>query len=255
MHARDQRRAAEAVAAIRVEQSDALVDVLVGDLASLAATANMTRQWLARGEPLHLLVLNAGVMVDVNATRTVDGFELLMGVNHLAHALMAKLLAPRLIASAPSRVVVVSSAAHGAGRNFVGQPGFETADAAAVGLMASFERYANSKLANVLFARHFDRLFQSDGVRAFAVDPGAIATRLGDPLRALDNALVRVALFFAEGVGRRWLLKDLDQASAAAGLAWRARDVDRTGRVDVGLLRAAGARRRRRPPVSQLARR
>src|ERR1051326_5775020 len=76
------------------------------DLADLGAIRKSAAVFLERGEPLHVLINNAGVGGQRGAT--ADGFEIQFGVNHLGHFLFTRLLLDRIRASAPSRIVVVS---------------------------------------------------------------------------------------------------------------------------------------------------
>lgn len=80
------------------------------DLADLASVRDCAAQFLARGEPLHALVKNAGVAGRRGVTK--DGFELAFGVNHLGHFALTAALLGRLAESAPARVVTVSSDSH-----------------------------------------------------------------------------------------------------------------------------------------------
>ncbi|CAK8999669.1 unnamed protein product [Durusdinium trenchii] len=80
------------------------------DLGSLQSVKDFADQFGARNLPLHILLNNAGVMANP-FTLTVDGLESQFGTNHIGHFLLTKLLLPHLEASAPSRIVTVSSAA------------------------------------------------------------------------------------------------------------------------------------------------
>jgi NAD(P)-dependent dehydrogenase (short-subunit alcohol dehydrogenase family) len=135
------------------------------------------RGFLAAERPLHLLINNAGVMLP-SREETEDGFEAHFGINHLGHFLLTNLLRGVLVASAPSRVVCVSSdAARFASlsdrfhdlnweeRRFRGMPA-----------------YGDSKLMNVMFAAELTRRHHGSGVVANAVHPGLIATELGRSL-------------------------------------------------------------------------
>lgn len=98
---------------------------------------------------------------------TEDGFSLCFQVNHLGHFLLTQLLLPRLQDSAPSRVVIVASQAHCAGRlrpDTLGRP--------PPGLLSTFQDYCDSKLANVLHARELATRLQGTRVTCYAVHPG-----------------------------------------------------------------------------------
>lgn len=139
------------------------------DLGSLDSVRGFARRWAS--EPLHFLINNAGVMACPQAY-TVDGFETHMGVNHLGHFLLSNLLLPALKRGAPSRVVALSSAGHRRSDIRFEDINYRNRPYDAV------EAYGQSKTANALFAVEFDRRLGEEGVHAFAVDPGGVATAL-----------------------------------------------------------------------------
>lgn len=103
--------------------------------------------------------------------KTVDGFESQFGVNHLAHFLLATSLVPELKAGKPSRVVAVSSIANRRG-------GINWDD---INWEKNYDRwaaYGQSKTANILFAKQFNKLYSSEGIQAYALHPGGIMTNL-----------------------------------------------------------------------------
>eukprot|EP00070_Physeter_catodon_P044954 XP_028351848.1 retinol dehydrogenase 11 isoform X2 [Physeter catodon] len=85
------------------------------DLADTKSIRAFAKGFLAEEKHLHILINNAGVMM-CPYSKTADGFEMHMGVNHLGHFLLTHLLLEKLKESAPSRVVNVSSLAHHLGR-------------------------------------------------------------------------------------------------------------------------------------------
>jgi len=121
---------------------------------------------------LHGLILNAGIMA-TPLGHTVDGFEQQFGVDHLGHFLLARDLLPRLVESAPARVVVLSSAGHRMGDVDFDDVNFEHRD------YEPFLAYGAAKTCNVLHAVEIDKRYRDKGVRAFAVHPGVIHTELG----------------------------------------------------------------------------
>ncbi|MFO0693904.1 MAG: oxidoreductase [Polyangiales bacterium] len=146
-----------------------IVPLDLGDLASVRRCAADLRK---RYPKLDLLVNNAGVM-GVPLLRTVDGFEMQFGTNHLGHfVLTAELLEPLLAADA-ARVVAVSSIAHVAGVIRWSDPNWTKT-------YYRWPAYCQSKLANLLFARELDRRFRLAGAkaRAMACHPGVSATNL-----------------------------------------------------------------------------
>ena len=170
-----------AVAAIRDATGSDQVAFLKLDLASLASVREAARAFLALGEPLHVLINNAGVAGRRGLTS--DGFELIFGVNHLGHFALTSALLDCLTAS-QARIVNVSSDAH------LQAPGvdFDRLRRPARTITAMRE-YAVSKLCNVLFTQELARRLAGTGVTAYALHPGVVASdiwrRVPWPVRPL----------------------------------------------------------------------
>ena len=107
--ARSAEKGEAAVAGIKAAAGSSAVFFLALDLADLSSVRDCAAEFLARGEPLHVLINNAGVAGRRGLTK--QGFELMFGVNHLGHFLLTQLLLERLVSSAPARVVTVSTVA------------------------------------------------------------------------------------------------------------------------------------------------
>ncbi|XP_065365859.1 retinol dehydrogenase 12 [Calliphora vicina] len=141
------------------------------DLASLSSVRQFAERFLAEEQRLDILVNNAGVMATPRKV-TADGFEQQMGINHLGHFLLTNLLLERLKTSAPSRVVVVSSAAYVFGR-------INKADLMSEKSYSKFfGAYAQSKLANILFTRKLSEILNGSNVTVNCVHPGIVRTEL-----------------------------------------------------------------------------
>ncbi|MDG5758012.1 oxidoreductase [Natronococcus sp. A-GB1] len=150
-------------AELRVEECD------LGDLESVRAFADRLED-----DEIDVLINNAGVMA-IPRSETADGFETQFGVNHLGHFALTGLLLGNLTTDGeePARVVTVSSAVHERGRiRFEDLHGEQSYD--------EWEAYAQSKLANVLFAYELERRFLTAGLNAdsMAVHPGYADTNL-----------------------------------------------------------------------------
>ncbi|XP_004925724.1 retinol dehydrogenase 13 [Bombyx mori] len=168
MACRDVKKCEEQRRDIVLETNNKYVYCRPCDLASTASIREFVARFKGEEPHLHVLVNNAGVMEPPKGV-TKDGFETQLGVNHLGHFLLTNLLLDTLKASAPSRVVVVSSSAHQRGRIHKQDLNMsENYDASAA--------YSQSKLANLLFARELGRRLLGTGVATIAVDPGLVDT-------------------------------------------------------------------------------
>lgn len=178
---RNVRKGDVARAELREAANSKLIDCLELDLASFASIEKFAKQFLAKYERLDVLVLNAGLILD-RRTTTAEGFETTFGVNHLGHFLLTSLLRERIVASAPSRIVVVSSDAHKSAR-----AGLDFDDLMAEKRYKTIEVYARSKLANILFATELARRLEGTGVTVNALHPGVVRSGFagGDDVKGL----------------------------------------------------------------------
>src|ERR1700733_8505208 len=109
--ARSSERGRQAVEDIRRASGSEIVDLAVFDLGDLAAVRDGAAELLERNPQIHVLVNNAGLVLS-DRRETVDGYEATFAINHLGPFLLTQLLTERLIASAPARIVNVTSDAH-----------------------------------------------------------------------------------------------------------------------------------------------
>jgi NAD(P)-dependent dehydrogenase (short-subunit alcohol dehydrogenase family) len=158
----------------------------LGDLTSVRAAAS---ELLAKDRPLHLLVNNAGVAG--HRGLTARGFETTFGVNHVGHFLFTTLLLDRIVASAPARIVNVSS-----GNHFQAQGIDFDAVRRPTRTFTGLPEYDVSKLANVCFTRGLVARLDPAQVTAFSSNPGPVATdvwrRMPRPMYALYRRVARL---------------------------------------------------------------
>src|SRR4051812_2148035 len=172
MTSRDPVRGADAEQRLRAAVPGADVHLESLDLASLASIRAFAGRATATYGGVDVLVNNAGVMAIPRAT-TADGFEMQLGTNHLGHFTLTGLLLPALLQRPGSRVVTVSSAAHKVGAiNFDDLQGHKS--------YFSWRAYAQSKLANLLFAYELQRRLAASGTTTIstAAHPGYASTNL-----------------------------------------------------------------------------
>src|SRR5579859_5004948 len=156
----------------------------IADLASMDEVRALAGR-LAGLERIDVLINNAGLVLGERRI-TPDGLEHVFALNHLAPFLLTNLLLPKLTASAPARVITVTSDAHSAARLDLRDPNLEHG-------WDSWRSYANSKLANILFTRELARRLDGTGVTANCAHPGVVRTGFGRDARPLLKLGVTIA--------------------------------------------------------------
>ncbi|KAL4730890.1 hypothetical protein ACLX1H_002932 [Fusarium chlamydosporum] len=170
--ARDSTKGSAALEEVRsVASAGTKISLLDLDLSSFENIKTAAKGFLDKEGRLDVLLLNAGVM-GVPPVSTKDGYEMHIGINHLGHALLLKLLKPVLEKTPQARVVHLSSA----GFRHVGPAGieFETLRSATSETPLPM-RYAQSKLACLLYAREAAKRYQFKNI---AINPGEVQTEL-----------------------------------------------------------------------------
>ncbi|MCB9422017.1 MAG: SDR family oxidoreductase [Ardenticatenaceae bacterium] len=167
---RDRNRGETAVTQIKQAANNTHVDLLVADLSSQAQIRRLADEFLERNNRLDVLVNNAGVIPQTRQV-TEDGYELQFAVNHLAYFLLTNLLLDLIKASAPARIVNVSSQVHAwATIDFDDLQNERRYNPTGV--------YGQTKLMNVLFTYELARRLEGTAVTANCLHPGVISTNL-----------------------------------------------------------------------------
>jgi NAD(P)-dependent dehydrogenase (short-subunit alcohol dehydrogenase family) len=159
---------------IRRESGSSQVDLLIADMSSLASIRALSKQIGEKYPRLDVLINNAGA---TSPTRrmSADDIEMTVAGNHLGPALLTALLLDLLKASAPSRVINVSSEVHARARVDLNDLQYERRK-------YSWGRaYAQSKLLMNAYTFELARRLQGTGVTANCLHPGVVATNLGGP--------------------------------------------------------------------------
>ena len=151
----------------------AQVQLVVFDLADLSSVRRGAEEMLEQAPRIDVLVNNAGVVLS-ERRESVDGFEATFAINHLGPFLLTNLLLERLVASAPSRIVNVASAAHNMART-----GIPFDDLQSTKRYRGMRVYGESKLANILFTLELSRRLAGSGVTANSLHPGPVRTGYG----------------------------------------------------------------------------
>ena len=227
MVCRDRTRGEEARSEITTKSKNNAVDLLQADLSSQQSIRQLVEHFKQRYTQLHVLINNAGAAFP-GRRETVDGLEMTFAVNYLAPFLLTNLLLDMLKASAPARIVNVSSASHKSGY-------IQMDDLQGEKHNRSMRAYPQSKLAIVLFTYELARRLQGTGVTANCLDPGFVATNIGQtgaslPVRLLIKLIgsfgtspekgAKTSIYLAsspevEGVTGKYFVKSLPKRSAA----------------------------------------
>ena len=167
------------------------VDFFIADLSSLQQTRTMSAEIRRKYSQLDVLINNAGVAMN-KLEISEDGYEMTFAVNHLAVFAFTLFLLDLMTASAPSRIINVSSMAHSSSLNFENLAEPRHFD--------GWEVYCQSKLCNILFTYELAEKLQNMGVTVNCLHPGVIDTKLlrvnfggGSPVTEGSRKLVYLA--------------------------------------------------------------
>ena len=224
---RNRERCTATVEQIKAQTRNPSVDFLLADLSSLQEVRNLAGQVKEKYPRLDVLVNNAGAIM-LSRHLSVDGIELTFALKHLSYFLLTNSLLDHLVASAPARIVNVSSSSHRRTRLNFDNLQFHRR-------YGGYRAYAQSKLANVLFSYELARRLDGSGVTVNVLHPGLVATnflsnngKLGQLLcffmglrgmNAAKGALTSIYLAGStevEGVTGRYFEKSREVRSAPA---------------------------------------
>jgi NAD(P)-dependent dehydrogenase (short-subunit alcohol dehydrogenase family) len=175
---RSEEKTRAAIDEIVADTDNSNLDFIHLDLGDLASVRLAAKTFLASGEPLNVLVNNAGLAGARGMTPS--GFELAFGTNHVGTFLFTQLLLDRIKASGPARIVNVASTGHyrapGIDWEAIRQP---------TKTRTAFDEYCVSKLANVLHAQELARRLEGTDVTTYSLHPGAVASDVWREVPAL----------------------------------------------------------------------
>src|SRR6266567_4958073 len=191
MVCRDRARGEEAKSEITTKSRNTAVDLLFADLSSQQSIRQLVEHFQHHYTHLHVLINNAGAAFTGRRRETVDGLEMTFAVNYLAPFLLTHLLLDVLKASAPARIVNVSSESHQSSSikmdDLQGMKGYR-----------SLNTYGQSKLAVVMFTYELARRLEGTGVTVNCLHPGFVATNFGQSSTA---PVIRTAVKFISRFG------------------------------------------------------
>lgn len=180
---RNAEKSARVAESIRAASDNVSLEFLVADLSVQAEVHKLAAEFKQKYARLDVLINNAGAYF-MRREVSVDGIELTWALNHLAYFLLSSSLLDVLKATAPARIVNVSSEAHRRSKlNFDDLENRRSYN--------GFLAYGQSKLANVLFTYELASRLAGTGVTANALHPGFVATQFGHNNGAVVRALMR----------------------------------------------------------------
>lgn len=170
---------------IKQKSGNDQVDLLLVDFASQASIRQVAAEFKERYDRLDLLVNNAGALF-LGYQKSAEGIEKSFAVNHLGYFLLTNLLLDVIKASAPARIVNVSSTMH-----YTGTLDFE--DMQFANGYSATKAYARSKLANIHFTYELARRLEGTEVTANCLHPGFVASNFGKN----NGILAKVMMFLS----------------------------------------------------------
>ncbi|MBA3533258.1 MAG: SDR family oxidoreductase [Ardenticatenales bacterium] len=186
---RDAAKGQAIMAQIKEATGNVALEFLRADLSIQSEIRQLAQEVLARYDRLDVLVNNAGAVFQQRLV-TKDGYEMTFALNHLAYFLLTHLLLERLKASAPARIVNVSSDAHQNGQIAWDDPQLERT-------YSMWPAYQQSKFANVLFTYELARRLEGTGVTANVLHPGFVASNFGKNNGFLGRLVMPIVHLFA----------------------------------------------------------
>lgn len=195
LSARSEARAAAVLAALRQRFSDAQLEFLPLDVSDLQSVVRASDTLLARGEPLDMLVNNAGIAGFRGLSP--QGFEITFATNHLGPYLLTERLLPLLRRAPAARIVNVASMGHRSAKRI----DWDRLQTPVLMPLRRFNRYAVTKLMNILHVRELARRLADTSITTYAVHPGVVSSDIWRKLPPIIRPLSqRFMIPIEEGV-------------------------------------------------------
>ncbi|PWA00948.1 hypothetical protein BB558_002972 [Smittium angustum] len=196
MACRNETLAKEAMENLEKETGLKNCEFIPLDLSSISSCKKFATEFKKKHNKLHLLINNAGIMACPYMT-TKDGIEMQFGTNHVGHFVITTELLDTIKASAPARIINLSSMAHVSG-DFDKEKILDESKYQKVG------NYGISKLANIMFTNSLAKKLEGTGVTANSVHPGTVYTKLQRHIPGYSSSIqqsVTRALFLSPTAG------------------------------------------------------
>ncbi len=186
---RNHQKAEATVQELRQFTGNPHIDFLIADLSSQRQVWSLAETVKAKTSSLYVLINNAGAIF-MQRQVSEDGIEMTFALNHLGYFSLTLLLLDVLKASAPARIINVSSVAHRGAR-------LDFEDLQNQRSYQGWRVYSQSKLANLLFTYELARRLEGSGITVNALHPGFVATRFGRSNGGIFDPLFRLFQFAA----------------------------------------------------------
>jgi NAD(P)-dependent dehydrogenase (short-subunit alcohol dehydrogenase family) len=203
-------KAKAALEDVRRESGSSQIDLLIADMSSQASVRNLAKQIHEKYARLDVLINNAGGGAGAGQL-SADGIELTLATNHLGAALLTFLVLDLLKAGAPSRIINVSSEAHGSAK----QLEMSRVQTVEPGIMGGLAMYGRSKLLMNAFTFALAQRLEGTGVTCNCLHPGVVATNIFNGSRGVFKVIVALMRLFM-----------LDSKKGAAVSLWAATSPD-----------------------------
>jgi NAD(P)-dependent dehydrogenase (short-subunit alcohol dehydrogenase family) len=164
---RNRNKAEKMLQSLPKKENIVLIDM---DLSNMSEVKRGAKEILEQCEKIDVLINNAGGMYPAGK-KTAEGLDLTFATNHLGHFLLTQELLPALI-KARGRIINVSSEAHRIPSN--PRKDFGLSKSSNTG-----SAYGKVKLYNILFTNELKNNYESNGISAFSLHPGAVRTAFG----------------------------------------------------------------------------
>lgn len=184
---RNPARIQETLSEIKAKtQGTASLDSFTADLSIMSEVRRLAAEFKARYTRLDVLINNAGAIFS-SRQETAEGYEMTFALNHLNYFLLTHLLLDTLKASAPARIINVSSDAHQ-----LGPLNFDDLQVKQNYSMGGFRAYGRSKLMNIMFTYELARRLSGTPIAVNAMHPGSVATGFGHGSGLLLDLVMKV---------------------------------------------------------------
>ncbi|HEX8315729.1 MAG TPA: SDR family NAD(P)-dependent oxidoreductase, partial [Flavisolibacter sp.] len=169
LHGRNEEKGARVAEEIRAATGSNTITYYNADLSSLAEVKNFAGKVLANHQQLDVLINNAAIGGGPKGSKqrelSKDGYELRFAVNHLSHFLLTQRLLPLLLSSAPARIVNIGS---------IGQSPLDFNDIHLEKRYDSFDAYAKSKLAQIIFGLELADRLKEKNIMVNSLHPASL---------------------------------------------------------------------------------